>query len=247
MAGFGSRFSDAGYAVPKYEIVVHGRTLFEWSLLSLKQFLDDGSNVVFIVRKAQNAVAFIDSECLRMGLSKYRVVELDSPTDGQATTALMAGSALTDPESPFLVYNIDTFVYPAVLNPSDVKGQGWVPCFAGLGDHWSFAKLGPSGNVIELAEKRRISNHATVGLYYFESFSMFEKLYNRFFDGLESDALPEKYIAPMYNGIINDGMEVFIQELPYNSVHCLGTPAEVKVFEELDSHLVYEAIERLQG
>ena len=32
MAGIGSRFRKAGYQVPKYPIVVHGKSLFEWSM-----------------------------------------------------------------------------------------------------------------------------------------------------------------------------------------------------------------------
>lgn len=37
MAGLGERFLKAGYKQPKYEIEVHGKTLFEWSLLSLAE------------------------------------------------------------------------------------------------------------------------------------------------------------------------------------------------------------------
>ena len=38
MAGLGSRFRKAGYNVPKYMIEAHGKTLFEWSMESLKGF-----------------------------------------------------------------------------------------------------------------------------------------------------------------------------------------------------------------
>lgn len=40
MAGLGSRFRKAGYKVPKYQIEAHGRTLFDWSMESLKGFAD---------------------------------------------------------------------------------------------------------------------------------------------------------------------------------------------------------------
>ena len=36
MAGLGTRFRKAGYQVPKYMIEAKGKTLFEWSLDSLK-------------------------------------------------------------------------------------------------------------------------------------------------------------------------------------------------------------------
>jgi hypothetical protein len=31
MAGRGSRFTAAGYTMPKYEIMAHGASLFDWS------------------------------------------------------------------------------------------------------------------------------------------------------------------------------------------------------------------------
>ena len=40
MAGLGSRFKKAGYTCPKYMIEVRNRTLFVWSMLSLKGFAD---------------------------------------------------------------------------------------------------------------------------------------------------------------------------------------------------------------
>ena len=35
MGGLGSRFRKAGYTVPKYMIEAKGKTLFEWSMISL--------------------------------------------------------------------------------------------------------------------------------------------------------------------------------------------------------------------
>ena len=41
MAGLGSRFARVGYKQPKYKIVVKSKTLFEWSMLSMKDFFDN--------------------------------------------------------------------------------------------------------------------------------------------------------------------------------------------------------------
>ena len=38
MAGLGSRFRKAGYEMPKYMIEDHGKTLFDWSMESLKGY-----------------------------------------------------------------------------------------------------------------------------------------------------------------------------------------------------------------
>ena len=40
MAGLGTRFREAGYTVPKYQIEAKGKTLFAWSMESLAGFQD---------------------------------------------------------------------------------------------------------------------------------------------------------------------------------------------------------------
>ena len=51
MAGLGSRFAKAGYTVPKYMIEAHGKTLFDWSMESLKGYNTEDTQYIFIVRK----------------------------------------------------------------------------------------------------------------------------------------------------------------------------------------------------
>ncbi len=38
MAGLGSRFKAIGIEKPKYQIVANGKSLYEWSMLSLEDF-----------------------------------------------------------------------------------------------------------------------------------------------------------------------------------------------------------------
>ena len=47
MAGLGSRFREVGYDVPKYMIEARGKTLFEWSMESLRDVLKDSDKVFF--------------------------------------------------------------------------------------------------------------------------------------------------------------------------------------------------------
>ena len=83
MAGLGTRFRKAGYKVPKYEIPVHGRTLFAWSMESLKGFSSPDNDHYFIVRRADNAASFIEEEWKKVaGAGRIHVIELDEMTDG---------------------------------------------------------------------------------------------------------------------------------------------------------------------
>lgn len=230
MAGFGRRFAAAGYAVPKYRIEVHGRTLFTWSLLSLLDFIRSGVSFVFVARRAEAAKTFIRMQCDALAIRKLEVIELDEATDGQATTALMAGAAIADVSEPCFVYNIDTFVHPDSLPAKGVRGDGWIPCFPGAGSAWSFARADDAGRVSEVREKERISEHATVGLYWFSSFSLYRRIYTEYFSGHRGTEKGERYIAPMYNRLIQEGRPVFMHSVALDAVVPLGTPDDVERF-----------------
>lgn len=234
MAGLGRRFREVGYNCPKYEIVTHGKTLFYWSMLSLKSFIEAGANFIFVVREEDHATNFITEQSKLVGILSCQIIEIDKLTDGQATTALIAGKTVFDSTLPFVIYNIDTFVLPAALSIDRITGDGWIPCFPGKGDGWSFALTDTNNKVIDLKEKVRISEHATIGLYWFSSFNLYENIYNEYYSDLSNLEKGEKYIAPMYRRMIEKGMDVFIHNVPYNAVFPLGTPQELDFFNSFE-------------
>lgn len=229
MAGLGSRFRKAGYTVPKYQIEVHGKTLFEWSMSSLTDFFALQNRYIFIVRKEDGARNFIESACRSLRISPIHIAELDAPTDGQATTTLYARDYWKEDDS-LLIYNIDTYVEPYFMKAAEIQGDGFIPCFSAEGDHWSFVKLDEDGKAVEVREKKRISDHCTLGAYYFKTASLYVDLYNEYYaDGhLE---MSEKYVAPLYNLLIQKGGVVRISTVDSKAVHVLGTPEELAVFQ----------------
>ncbi len=237
MAGRGTRFRDAGHDRPKYEIEARGRALFDWAVDSLRPFFDEAA-FVFIGRREPSCADYVRTACARLGIERFDILEIDGDTPGQAATARLVEPCLDNVDEPFLVYNIDTRVDPRAWSPDAVHGAGWIPCFPGHGDHWSFARLDDDGFVCEVREKTRISDHATVGLYGFESFRLFAEAYDDAYAG-EGAAAPEageRYIAPLYNRLIAAGRDVTIHHLPFDTVVPLGTPAEVAAFEAAEGH-----------
>jgi dTDP-glucose pyrophosphorylase len=232
MAGRGSRFYDAGYTVPKYEIIAHDRSLFEWSMLSLKNFITLDSRVIFVCLKENKSSDFILQQTKKLGLSQVHIFEINQLTDGQATSAYLSRE-LWNTEWPLLIYNIDTYVNPYFLHPSDIRSgsDGWVPCFQVPGEHWSFVKMGEDGWAIDLAEKQRISNFASIGLYWFSLAGRYVELYERYYNDDPRNAVHgERYIAPIYRQLCAEGGKVSMSELCPCNVHVLGTPAELKLF-----------------
>lgn len=226
MGGLGSRFRKAGYNIPKYEIMVLNKTLFEWSMLSLKNFFDE--RFIFCVRKDDNAVDFITEKCKELGI-KGKIVELKDVTKGQAETVLFAKN-LWKSEDELLVFNIDTYVEPDELNKESIHGDGFIPCFYSVGNHWSFVKLDADGHVLEVREKERISDNCTIGAYYFSSAELYENIYNEYYGNGARFEQGEEYIAPMYNLMIKKKYDVYIQSISSEKVHVLGTPEEVVQF-----------------
>lgn len=230
MAGFGRRFLEAGYDRPKYQIIAHGRSLFAWSMLSLRNFTQAGARFTFVVRRADAAAAFISAEARALGMQVGALVELDAPTDGQATSALLAGEALGDRAAPMLIYNIDTFVHPHALPAEGLRGAGWIPCFAAEGDGWSFAAVDEAHRVLEVREKQRISPHATIGLYGFSSFDLFAAHYDAYYRAGGRLEAGERYVAPIYNGLIGADLPVYMHPVSASAVAPLGLPAQVEAF-----------------
>lgn len=229
MAGLGSRFRKAGYTVPKYMIEARGKTLFEWSMDSLLDYNKYVSKYVFVVRTEDNSADFIRNKCAVYGIRNIELVEIDHITDGQATTCMLA-MPYCDPDEAIMVYNIDTYVEPYEMKYSDISGDGHIPCFHADGDHWSFVKLDKNGRVTEVREKVRISDNCTLGAYYFSSARLYQNLYNEYYADSSKIEKNEKYIAPLYNFMIEKGMPVTISIVDAKKVHVLGTPEELQLF-----------------
>lgn len=235
MAGRGSRFYEAGFTVPKYEIMAHGKSLFEWSMLSLRQFLTQDARVIFVCLAENNSSAYVREQSKALGLRDVHVVEVDEITDGQATSAYVS-RALWHHDQPLLVYNIDTYVNPDALQPDDIRNgsDGWVPCFQVPGNHWSFVQLGEDNWAVDLAEKERISEFASIGLYWFARARDYEEAYEEFFADEKNLVRGERYIAPLYRHLIATGHKISISDLALGDVHVLGTPVELERFLALD-------------
>ncbi|MCR5786091.1 MAG: glycosyltransferase family 2 protein [Acholeplasmatales bacterium] len=225
MAGLGSRFTKEGYNCPKYMIEAKGKTLFEWSMLSLVDYNSHVNKYVFVVRKENNSKQFIIDEMKKYNITNVEVVEIDYLTDGQATTAKL-GIELCDENDSILIYNIDTYIEPYNLRYKDLVGDGHIPCFNAEGNHWSFVKE-VDGKVVDVVEKNRISNNCSLGAYYFKTAKLFNEIYDKYYTRKSSG---EKYIAPMYKHMLDEGYVVTYSIIDINVVHVLGTPEELKAF-----------------
>jgi dTDP-glucose pyrophosphorylase len=158
------------------------------------------------------------------------VVALDQVTQGQACTVLTARQWI-DNDEPLLIFNADTYCPTTVAAAAHRFGPqtaGILDLFAAPGDKWSFARLGAEDRVLETAEKRRISDWASTGLYYFRRGSDFVHHAQAMIDANDRSG-NEFYVAPIYNRLIAAGKDVRGNRV--DEVWVLGTPQDLARFE----------------
>lgn len=230
MAGAGSRFRSQGYEVPKHMIRARGKTLFEWSMESLRSFFDQP--FVFACL-AEHDHQWIQERASGLGIRQVRVAPRAALSLGQAQTAydvLLQAAA----NEEVWIYNIDTYIERG-LAPSDMANHhGCVHVFESRNPGMSFVRYDEQGRVVELAEKKVISQWATVGVYGFTSAALYRQLYEEAYHaGGVEEVGGERYVAPMYQLLLRQGKRVCAPKLDLPAVHVLGTPLEVQAFDPM--------------
>ncbi len=234
MAGESRRFRDAGYSTPKYRLRVGGRSLFAWSIASLRWYLENGARLVLVGRADDEGLdTFVASECEQLGLQRPALVRLGRSTSGQAETVLAAEPHVASNEQ-IVIFNVDTHVRPGALAGDTLRGDGCIPCFPGTGDGWSFVACTAERRVSAVREKQRISPHASVGLYVFRDLDLYRRAYAATPPTEVSPGRCERYVAPLYQPLIELGCEIRMTSLLAADVTPLGTPAQAALVGALE-------------
>lgn len=229
MAGEGSRFKEVGYTIPKHEIEVEGRSLFEWSMRSLENFFHD--EFIFIVRKNNYNYRNLEILCKKIGIKKFLIKEIEFLTEGQAETAFLCSDLIKDNED-VLIYNIDTYISDGKIRKDELqKYDGYIPVFKSEGDKWSFIQLDNRGKIIDVVEKIRVSDLCSIGLYYFKKWGDFKKIYSSYRKEIKKK-YNEIYIAPIYSYLLKQNKEVGYVVLNEENIFILGTPEDIITFKD---------------
>lgn len=229
MAGRGSRFQEVGYAVPKPLIDVRGKPMYAWAMDSLPLRL--AKRVIFIcLAEHLRDRSLADDIRARYAAYDPIIISLDKVTEGQACTVLEARPWI-DSSDPLIIYNADTYCQTQLESRLPVLSReiaGVLSVFNAAGDKWSFARVDDTGRVVETAEKRRISDWATTGLYYFAHGSDFVRHAIAMIAANERER-GEFYVAPVYNRLIAAGGDVRVDIA--DAVWVLGTPEDLADFD----------------
>lgn len=225
MAGAGSRFATAGYTFPKPLIEVRGKPMIQ----VVVENLNIEANYIFIVQK-DHYEKYSLQYLLNMIAPNCKIVQVDGITEGAACTTLLAKEFI-DNDKPLLIANSDQFVewnsnqciYAFTADGVD----GGIVTFENTHPKWSYAKLGEDGFVSEVAEKKPISNNATVGIYFWKSGSDYVKYAEQMIEK-NIRVNNEFYVCPVFNQAIADGKKIRVKQC--DGMWGLGTPEDLNLF-----------------
>jgi len=230
MLGNSKRFFLQGYEVPKYMLPLGVGTVFSESIKSFERFFES-EEFIFVVREDHDARHFVVSEANRVGIKFFSIVLHHGVTSGQAESVYIGLSCCSD-DSRLIVFNIDTirlnFEMPTAVSFAD----GFLEVFEADGDSWSFVLPGKKNLVLRTAEKERISNLCSNGLYGFGKVKFFKEAYeaNR---GISSRVNGELYVAPLYNYMIRNGKKITYRKVRSSDILNCGVPADYEVIKEV--------------
>ncbi|MCY1740373.1 glycosyltransferase family 2 protein [Ensifer sp. SL37] len=233
MAGHGSRFAQAGFALPKPLIPVHGVPMIRVVIANLAP--TKPHRFIFICQKA-HLENYALGESLATWAPGCSVIPVDQVTEGAACSVLLARE-LVDNNDPLMIANCDQYVDVDInryLGASE-RYDGYIMTMKAHDPKWSFVGFDENGRVAKVVEKEVISDEATVGIYNFSRGSSFVQAADRM---IRKDfrVNGEFYVAPVYDELISQGGEVGVYSIGTlnQGMYGLGVPDDLEAFLKLE-------------
>jgi len=227
MAGMGLRFKNAGFEVPKPLIKVKNKTLIEHSV----ETLNISGQYIFITRKYWNEYDCILSEILKKLSPDSIEIKIDYNTNGSVDSCLLSepflkknDELITTNCDQYLKWNSSEFLHYMNSN----QAAGGILTFTSTDPRHSFAKINQN-RVIQIVEKKAISNCSLVGVHYFKKSKYF------LYSGKKLKKIvknKECYVSETYNLLIEKKLKIIYFNLK-NGYYPLGVPEDLNNINEI--------------
>lgn len=225
MAGAGSRFATMGYTFPKPLIEVRGKPMIQ----VVVENLNIEATYNFIVQK-EHYEKYNLKYLLNLIAPDCNIIQVDGMTEGAACTTLLAKEFINN-NQPLLIANSDQFIewnsneVMYAFNNDEIDAG--MLTFKATHPKWSYAKLGKNGFVEEVAEKKVISDNATVGVYFWKQGSDYVKYAEQMISN-NVRVNNEFYVCPVFNEAIADKKKVRVKQI--TKMWGIGTPEDLNYF-----------------
>jgi HAD superfamily hydrolase (TIGR01509 family) len=226
MSGKGSRFTITGkYSFPKPLIEINGKPMIEVVVRNLNL----EGQYIYIVQKEHHDKYNL-KYLLNLISPNCKIIILDTITEGAACSVLKCKKFINN-DTPLIIANSDQFIEwnsnQFIYNALSKGIDGSIPIFESTHPKWSYVALDENNLVTEVAEKKPISTHATVGIYYYKKGNEFVKYAEQMIHK-NIKINNEFYVAPIYNEYIQDNKK--IKTFKVDAMHSLGTPEDYEFF-----------------
>ncbi len=238
-SGRGIRFSQVGYNEPKQLININGYPMIYRVIENICPERHGYENIdykfifIFLDSFWKEHGWYFEKLLSKMPLVKeYEILTINHVTEGPPQTILMLAEHLINNDEEFIIANSDQLVVDENFMNNSIdfyrknNADGGILCFLNDDPKWSYVEYKDS-KIIRTVEKEKISDIATVGIYYWKHGKDFVSSVKKMIDAKDKFN-NEYYTCPSYNYMIADGKLV----LPYmiNNMHGLGTPKDVEKF-----------------
>lgn len=216
LAGKSQRFMDAGFAQPKWSLPYRRKTILENIVRDFLEMTHKFHDIYVVCLDSQHH--YLESSLEESVIRKVHILTIESGTNGQAETAALCIEKAKLSDEPVLIAPGDALIRNLSNYTFDCEFN-WMGVTRLEGTRWSFARINERNLIIETAEKKRISDWASVGYYNFRKGNLLIESLN-----LNPERVNESYIAPLYNHLISRGevvRPVFIDSSDYVD---FGTP-----------------------
>lgn len=230
MAGKGNRFLEVGYNVPKPLIKVNGKPMVKIVVENIRPKQEH--RFIFICLKEHIKKWTLDRKLKELE-PDCKIVVSESITAGAVCSILLAKEFI-DNKEPLMIANCDQLIGIDINDYLDaMDSDGFIMTMKADNPKWSYIKY-EGDNVLEVVEKKVVSDEATVGIYNYAKGQDFVR-------GAEAMILKdirtnnEFYVAPVFNEIIKEKKSVKFYNIGklWDGMYGLGTPFDLKKYLSL--------------
>ena len=244
MSGLSSRFSNAGYTIPKFMIDIDGKKVIEHII----DLYPVDSDFLFIINDKHAEDTDIVN-LLESGVDRKDIVVIPRHKKGPVFSIQNFEDYIDDDEQVVINY-CDFSMYwdydDFEKYVNETECDGCVVCYTGFhphmlgSDNYAFCKTDSPKDlqIREIREKQpftndKMSEFASTGTYYFKKGSYVKKYFKEL---IEKDIIIncEYYVSLVHNLLIEDGLINLVYEIP----HMLqwGTPIDVSEYMQWSNY-----------
>lgn len=222
-AGKGSRFSKCGYSTPKPLLLLNGKPLILHVIDNL--YMPD-SIFHFILQEEHCKMFKLDTIIKKyLGEKNCNIIKINYITEGPLSSVLLFENIIVNKNIPIIIANCDQVLkwdFTKFINEcKNLSCFGVVSTFKSDSTKYSYVRADSSNKVIDIQEKKVISNNASTGIYYFYETQSFLNIASKVIDE-KIKFNNEFYISCVYYKSLQEGKDVY--HIPCDKYYDMGTP-----------------------